>query len=171
MCIDQPDAIITLSHASALSSAECQHQFAGNRWNCSDAWKYNTFGHVMPIASREAAVVYALTSAAGVYSIAAGCSRGNISICGCYRHPYVHRDQVSAEKIAVFTLEVCAAIRLCSQLTHILLLSLQPWKWGGCSVDIGFAMRYTKKFYDSREIERDGRSAMNLHNNNVGRKV
>lgn len=35
-----------------------------------------------------------ISSAAAVYSIAAGCSRGNISICGCYRHPYVQRDQV-----------------------------------------------------------------------------
>lgn len=101
MCIEQPDAIITLSHAFKISATECQHQFSGSRWNCSDAWKYNTFGHVMPVASREAAVVYALTSAAGVYSIAAGCSRGNISICGCYRHPHVHQDQVRKS----FTLE------------------------------------------------------------------
>lgn len=60
----------------------------------------------MPVASREAAVVYALASAAGVYSIAAGCSRGNISICGCYRHPYVHADQVRrSEKMNIFPAE------------------------------------------------------------------
>lgn len=134
MCIDQPDAIITLSHASALSSAECQHQFAGNRWNCSDAWKYNTFGHVMPIASREAAVVYALTSAAGVYSIAAGCSRGNISICGCYRHPYVHRDQVSARRLLFLRLK-CAP-------QFVYALNLHTFYFSRCSHGNGAAARW-----------------------------
>jgi wingless-type MMTV integration site family protein 7 len=47
----------------------------------------------------------------------------------------------------------------------------QPWKWGGCSVDIDFGIRFARKFLDIREIEADARSEMNLHNNQVGRKV
>lgn len=47
----------------------------------------------------------------------------------------------------------------------------QGWKWGGCSADIGFGMRFARKFLDAREIEGDDRSLMNLHNNRAGRKV
>ena len=47
----------------------------------------------------------------------------------------------------------------------------QPWKWGGCSADIDFGIKFTRKFLDAREIEQDARSLMNLHNNRAGRKV
>jgi hypothetical protein len=48
---------------------------------------------------------------------------------------------------------------------------LQEWKWGGCSVDINFGTKYTRKFLNVREVEGDARSLMNLHNNRLGRKV
>jgi wingless-type MMTV integration site family protein 7 len=32
-------------------------------------------------------------------------------------------------------------------------------------------MKFARKFLDVREIEGDGRSLMNLHNNRAGRKV
>lgn len=51
------------------------------------------------------------------------------------------------------------------------MLNSQSWKWGGCSVDIDFGIRFGRKFLDVREIEGDGRSEMNLHNNQAGRKV
>jgi wingless-type MMTV integration site family, member 7 len=48
---------------------------------------------------------------------------------------------------------------------------MQSWKWGGCSVDIDFGIKFARKFLDIREIEADARSKMNLHNNQAGRKV
>jgi hypothetical protein len=45
------------------------------------------------------------------------------------------------------------------------------WKWGGCSADIGYGIRFSRRFVDAREIEGDERSLMNLHNNKAGRKV
>ncbi|KAG8222786.1 hypothetical protein J437_LFUL006781, partial [Ladona fulva] len=45
------------------------------------------------------------------------------------------------------------------------------WKWGGCSADVGYGMRFARRFVDAREIEGDSRSLMNLHNNKAGRKV
>lgn len=47
----------------------------------------------------------------------------------------------------------------------------QPWKWGGCSADIEFGLKFSRKFLDAREIEGDARSLMNLHNNRAGRRV
>lgn len=57
--------------------------------------------------------------------------------------------------------------------THLLRLlsSQQAWKWGGCSADINHGMKFSRKFLDVREVEGDTRSAMNLQNNRVGRKV
>jgi wingless-type MMTV integration site family, member 7 len=102
MCIDSPDAILTLANGFRLSSDECQHQFSGHRWNCSEVWKQNILGHMIPLGSREAAVVYALSSAAGVYSLALACSKGNISICGCHRHQNIYHDQVKFENSIKF---------------------------------------------------------------------
>lgn len=52
-----------------------------------------------PAGSREAAFTYAIANAGIVYAIAAACSRGNISICGCdqvHRHKnQAYQDQVS----------------------------------------------------------------------------
>lgn len=47
----------------------------------------------------------------------------------------------------------------------------QAWKWGGCSADITYGMKFSRKFLDVREVEADTRSLMNLQNNKVGRKV
>ncbi|CAH0391844.1 unnamed protein product [Bemisia tabaci] len=102
---------------------------------------------LLPLCSREAAFTYAISSAGVAYAVTAACSRGNISTCGCDPR---HKERKE--------------------------LALQGpgpsgWKWGGCSVDMGFGMRFARKFLDAREIERDARSLMNLHNNKAGRKT
>lgn len=83
-----------------------------------------------------------------MHAITAACARGNISLCGCDTS---HRIQLPYGK------------------------QLEPhqetWKWGGCSADINFGMKFARKFFDAREIEGDARSLMNLHNNRAGRKV
>lgn len=91
--------------------------------------------------SREAAFTYAISSAGVAYAITAACARGNISACGCAPGPKPREPAPSG------------------------------WKWGGCSVDINFGMRFARKFLDARELEGDERSLMNLHNNKAGRKV
>lgn len=64
----------------------------------------------------------------------------------------------------------------CDVLRHKPATTVQPaetenFKWGGCSANVEFGMRYARKFMDARELERDGRTLMNLHNNRVGRTV
>lgn len=96
-------------------------------------------------ASREAAYMYAVISAGVTYALMDACSRGNISICGCDAHyPSALDDGPAAA----------------------------AWKWGGCSVDLGFGMGFARKFLDAQESDAgDSRSLMNLHNNKAGRKV
>ncbi|XP_078577765.1 protein Wnt-8b-like isoform X1 [Branchiostoma floridae x Branchiostoma japonicum] len=45
------------------------------------------------------------------------------------------------------------------------------WTWGGCSDDIAFGERISKMYSDGVENGQDARAAMNLHNNDVGRKA
>ncbi|XP_055639907.1 protein Wnt-2 isoform X2 [Toxorhynchites rutilus septentrionalis] len=142
LCIEMPDAVVSLSAGQLFGARECQTQFKGHRWNCTQIWNKDTFGHIMSIGSREAAFTYGITSAGAVHAITAACAKGNISMCGC-----------DARQRLQFTTES------------------ESWKWGGCSADIGFGMRFTKKFLDAREVESDDRSLMNLHNNRVGRKI
>lgn len=85
-----------------------------------------------------------------MHAITAACARGNISLCGCDSS---HRLQLPYAK------------QLEKQKQH------KSWKWGGCSADINFGMKFARKFFDAREIEGDARSLMNLHNNRAGRKV
>lgn len=84
-----------------------------------------------------------------MHAITAACARGNVSLCGCdashRRDPMFYREQYDQHQ--------------------------QAWKWGGCSADINFGMKFARRFFDAREIEGDARSLMNLHNNRVGRKV
>ncbi|XP_055680175.1 protein Wnt-2 isoform X2 [Lutzomyia longipalpis] len=139
LCTESPDAVVALAMGHVAGAEECQHQFKGHRWNCTQVWKKDVFGHVIVVGSKEAAFTYAIASAGAVHAIVAACARGNISLCGCDRAP--------------------------------LSLQNQDWKWGGCSADISFGMKFARKFLDAREIEGDARSLMNLHNNRVGRKL
>ncbi|KAL9705416.1 hypothetical protein quinque_008934 [Culex quinquefasciatus] len=154
LCVEAPDAVVSLSAGQLLGAQECQEQFKGHRWNCTQVWKKDMFGHIfrnpcpheqqpnMGCGSREAAFTYGITSAGAVHAITAACAKGNISMCGCDSK---QKSQFSTES--------------------------DNWKWGGCSADIAFGMRFAKKFLDAREIESDDRSLMNLHNNRVGRKI
>lgn len=65
----------------------------------------------------------------------------------------------------------------------------EQWEWGGGSTGSGagagagasgvgarcgeaaYGARFARRFLDARELERDARALMNLHNNRLGRKV
>lgn len=49
--------------------------------------------------------------------------------------------------------------------------SRKGFEWGGCSDNIVYGLNFAKAFVDAREVERDARALVNLHNNYVGRRV
>ncbi|PVD24439.1 hypothetical protein C0Q70_14922 [Pomacea canaliculata] len=65
-------------------------------------------------ASKEAALIYALSSAGVTYTITQSCSRGNLTQCGC------DRDKRDGR------------------------LAPEGWKWGGCSADIKFGLKLAR---------------------------
>lgn len=50
-------------------------------------------------------------------------------------------------------------------------VSRTKWKWGGCSHNLRYGIKFSKLFLDSRERAEDMQSKINLHNNQVGRIV
>ncbi|XP_013785204.1 protein Wnt-7b-like, partial [Limulus polyphemus] len=109
-------------------------------YDTSHVFNVQHFGILLVIGSREAAYIYAISSAGVTFAVTDACSRGTIRQCGCDK---------TKESIS----------------------SRADWKWGGCSADIRYGMRIARKFMNSREIEKDSRSLMNLHNNKAGRKA
>ncbi|OQR75095.1 protein Wnt-16-like, partial [Tropilaelaps mercedesae] len=112
--------------------------------------------------SREAAFIFAVTSAGVVHSVSRACSAGNLTDCGC------DPDKPMGTR------------------------SGRGWKWGGCSANIGQGLDLAKQFIDVAErsygqaVTASGatdpnsssmaqherttlRTLMNLHNNQAGR--
>lgn len=94
-----------------------------------------------PLGSKEAAFTYAIIAAGVAHAITAACTQGNLSDCSCDK-----------EKQGFYSKD-------------------QGWKWGGCSADISYGLGFSKVFIDAREVKQNARTLMNLHNNEVGRKV
>ncbi|GAB6029240.1 hypothetical protein CHUAL_005008 [Chamberlinius hualienensis] len=141
MCQAEPDAMVAVGDGALMAIKECQNQFRNRRWNCTPIEHDSVFGHVVVVGSREAAYIYALTAAGVAHAVTQACRRGNISSCGCDH-------------------SVDGLVSL-----------VDGWKWGGCSANVKYGVKYAKRFVDAREIEGDDRSLMNLHNNRAGRKA
>lgn len=95
-----------------------------------------------PAGSREAAFTYAITAAGVAHAVTTACSQGNLSQCGCDREKQGYHDYQE-----------------------------EGWKWGGCSADVKYGVEFSRRFVDAREIKKNARRLMNLHNNEAGRKV
>lgn len=93
--------------------------------------------------SREAAFVYAISSAGVVYALTRACSQGELKNCNCDPNKRGRSQDDRGE-----------------------------FDWGGCSDNINYGIKFAKTFIDARErTVRDARALMNLHNNRCGRTV
>ncbi|XP_038054431.1 protein Wnt-16-like [Patiria miniata] len=150
VCERRPEAIPVIGAGARLGIAECQRQFREERWNCTiHDQEQNAFGKVLKTGSRETAFVYAITSAGVVHAVTKTCSLGNLTDCSC-------DDSRNG------------------------LVNSEGWQWGGCSDNLDYGITVGRQFVDAAEVrkgeEEEGkanrvRSAMNLHNNEVGRQA
>ncbi|XP_035239268.1 protein Wnt-7a-like isoform X1 [Anguilla anguilla] len=141
ICQSRPDAIVVMAQGVQMGIKECQFQFRNGRWNCSALGQRTVFGKELKVGSKEAAFSYAVITAGVAHALTAACTQGSLSSCGC--------DQ---EKQGQYS-------------------PLDGWRWGGCSADIHYGLGFSKVFMDAREVKQNARTLMNLHNNEVGRKV
>ncbi|RMB99329.1 hypothetical protein DUI87_24063 [Hirundo rustica rustica] len=142
LCQRYPDIMQSVGEGAKEWIRECQHQFRHHRWNCSTLDRDHTvFGRVMLRSSREAAFVYAISSAGVVYAITRACSQGDLKVCSC---DPLKRGRSKDER--------------------------GEFDWGGCSDNINYGIRFAKAFVDAKEKKvKDARALMNLHNNRCGR--
>ncbi|GFO01935.1 protein wnt [Plakobranchus ocellatus] len=94
--------------------------------------------------TRETAFIYAVLSAGVVHAVTQACSVGNLTECSCDMSRYGESDE-------------------------------EGWKWGGCSDNVNYGLYFSRNFVDAPETtahhsNRDSRTRMNLHNNEVGRR-
>ena len=88
------------------------------------------------------AFIHAITTAAVAHSLANACRDGSLENCAC--EPTKTRGKSRDSK--------------------------GEFDWTGCSNNIKFGLKFAKSFIDAKE-SRDARGLMNLHNNNLGRRV
>ncbi|XP_005997372.1 protein Wnt-7b-like [Latimeria chalumnae] len=140
-CQSRPDAMVVIGMGAQLGIEECQYQFRHHRWNCTALGEKTLFGQELKVGSKETAFSYAILSAGIAHAITSACGQGNLTDCGCDQDKQGYYDQEKG------------------------------WRWGGCSADIQHGITFSREFVDTREVKRSARTLMNLHNNEVGRKL
>lgn len=126
---------------------------------------------LLPTGTREAAFVYAISSAGVAFAVTRACSSGELEKCGCDRT--VHGVSPQGKHICP---KGRAGTWLQAQ-THPRTLSgphTLGFQWSGCSDNIAYGVAFSQSFVDVRERSKgasSSRALMNLHNNEAGRKV
>jgi len=129
-----------------LGLQECRNQFKNEIWNCTLDDK-----HVLkelPIFVKTT-LPYATRETAFIHAIsAAGIT-----------HEITHQCRQG-------NIPGCSCAKVKKQRNE-----KDDWQWGGCSDNFRYGEKETKRFIDRLENGNDARTAFNLHNNEVGRKV
>lgn len=84
ICQLYTDHIQAIAKGARIGTVECQHQFRQHQWNCSQVSNETIYGEsITTMATREAAFVYAISSAGILQAVARSCRNGDLSTCGC----------------------------------------------------------------------------------------
>ncbi|ELU12345.1 hypothetical protein CAPTEDRAFT_96953, partial [Capitella teleta] len=144
LCRQHPDVMMSVVFGAKKGVKQCQRQFRHHRWNCSVSHTDSSvFGKLMLKGSKEAAFVYAISSAGVVHAITRACSQGRLTNCAC--DPT--KTGSSSDRNGKFD-------------------------WGGCSDNVRYGSHFARMFVDAREKRvKDARALMNLQNNRAGRRA
>jgi hypothetical protein len=160
LCKKNAKLIDIMSRAAKLAIEECQYQFKFKRWNCTIFNRTNIYGGLTQTRSKETAFIYSIYSAAAMYEVTKACSRGELKKCSCNNQ--ARQESVSNSK------------------------DIRHYQFGGCSDNVLFGYKLSKHFVDSNENSKTIKTSqendqdlylnqehklMNLHNNEVGRRV
>ncbi|XP_787051.3 protein Wnt-7b [Strongylocentrotus purpuratus] len=145
ICQRRPDAIVAIGEGAQKAVQECRFQFRNGRWNCTlPKYDETIFTQDVPADSRA----------------------GN--------REAAFRKAITSAGITHAITEACMQGNLtnCScDRSKETGVTDEGWRWGGCSADVEYGLRFSRLFVDSGEVANNAKTLMNLHNNEVGRKV
>ncbi|GJQ69848.1 putative ligand for members of the frizzled family of seven transmembrane receptors [Trypoxylus dichotomus] len=144
ICMRLPNVTREALNGVQMAIKECEEQFRKERWNCSSLITKSGIPYSHKLFSKgykETAFAYAIASAGVVIAVAKACAQDKLLNCNCGK---------ITDKSEPFSGEA-------------------TWKWGGCSHNVRYGIKFSKMFLDVREAASDTHSIINLHNNNVGR--
>ncbi|XP_050307378.1 protein Wnt-2 [Anthonomus grandis grandis] len=199
LCKQQPDTTMVALEGLNEAVRECQNQFQGHRWNCSTLTTKGKNPYISAILQkgyRETAFSYALASAGVTISVARACSSAALQNCGCDQKIYKLRN--TRDLLYKENYRYIPNKRIPDELSKsagyypnlgptyqdplpnmqyypspkengVTMEQPTSFKWGGCSHNLKYGVRFSKMFLDSRERAGDIHSSTNLHNNQVGR--
>ncbi|CAG7716558.1 unnamed protein product [Allacma fusca] len=82
-CTKEPEIMQEATRGAHLATLECQFQFRNRHWNCSALPR--SIRRILSRDTREAAFVYAITTAGVTYAVTKACSSGQVADCPCDR--------------------------------------------------------------------------------------
>ncbi|XP_070559379.1 protein Wnt-7b-like isoform X2 [Ptychodera flava] len=141
ICQSRPDAIVAIGEGAQRGAEECQFQFKLARWNCTSPGGPTGMFGADPPSGNKEAAYISAISSAGVAH----------SVTQACSQGNLTNCSCDKTKESGYTEE--------------------GWKWGGCSADVNYGITLSRLFVDAREIERNPRTLMNLHNYEVGRLI
>ncbi|XP_042879895.1 protein Wnt-7b-like isoform X1 [Penaeus japonicus] len=141
ICTRAPDAIVAISEGARVGIGECQRQFRAHRWNCS----------LQASSSSVFGYVVLMGSREAAFTYAIMSAGVAYSVTASCARGNISTCGCDDRKRGRY--------------------SASGWKWGGCSADIKYGIKFARKFVDAREVEGDARALMNLHNNKAGRRA
>ncbi|KAF8374278.1 egl-20, partial [Pristionchus pacificus] len=200
ICTSHPFSIPFVSRGLRDAIYECQQQFKMERWNCSDRYEimktpygyfHDILGKTLRTTTKESSYLAAIASAGIVYAVTKGCNTGNFSDCGCDSKPALQRHLEAIE------LNPPSAAALTSMhpggpvpyppppgmpssayppMGSNGMTGNGPFSWGGCSDNVGYGVRYARKFLDEFERQEFNRTSnvqhlVAMHNHFVGREA
>nr|QEF51150.1 Wnt7 protein [Eupentacta fraudatrix] len=141
ICRERPESIVTIWEGIEKGMRECRYQFQKHRWNCT----------YVPAQEPQffPDMPKATRESAYIRAItSAGVTHAITQACS--------RGNLTN----------CSCDR--SKNTAI---TEDGWQWGGCSADIEYGLKFSELFVDASHARDNAKGLMNLHNNEVGRKV
>ena len=93
------------------------------------------------------------------------------SVAGCRETAFIYA--ITSASVAHSVARACAdgSIYTCTCNYNLREPHGADWEWGGCSDNVNFGKKFSRKFVDVVEKGRDFKFMMNLHNNEAGRRV
>lgn len=142
ICAMHHNVINAIGRGARIGIDECQYQFKMNRWNCST---YDA----------EGARVF-----------------GPVLDINSREKAFIHAISTAGVLYSITKACTKGEMSQCGCDEKIRSKDVQnKWEWGGCSDDIHYGAEFTKKFIDSVEDPTTAEGMVNLHNNEVGRRV